>query len=148
MILNTNQSNPSTNKKINKLVGKPYNFFQKWKLQGWQKNHFSIVEMSAGFEAYAVGLEEENSCQLELRPNGILIHFTRLYEDYTWAIPYYHLSVYKNGKTLSIYRNTDYMKIQPQDANKKSHQLIQTILKQKGALNEHNNFQQVYDYFN
>ena len=147
MIFNTTKTELNTIQQINGLVGKPFNFIKRWLIHGFNGSKYSIVEMKSGFEDLAVGLEDEDHCSIELRPEGILLHFKRLYESYTWAIPYYHLTIYKSGKVVSIYKNTDYMKIIPHEQDKYSRKVIQTILLEKGLRSNEHDVRSVYDQF-
>ena len=42
-----------------------------------------------------------NYANIELRPGGILIRINKGLRNFTWAIPYYHLVIYKtNGASI------------------------------------------------
>ena len=53
-----------------------------------------------------------NSCNIELRPLGIIIRFRSLLETYGLIIPYYKLKLYKGkAQEYSIYLDQYFIKI-------------------------------------
>jgi hypothetical protein len=49
-----------------------------------------------------------NYANIELRPEGIIIHFTNRLDRYSWVIPYYRLVIYST-QTISIHSNGNFM---------------------------------------
>jgi hypothetical protein len=53
-----------------------------------------------------------NSCNVELRPNGIIVRFRSRLETYGLIIPYYKLNVYKGDMAIySIYMDQYFIKV-------------------------------------
>jgi len=53
-----------------------------------------------------------NTCNIELRPKGIIVRFRSLLETYGLIIPYYKLKLYKGkAKEYSIYMEHHYIKV-------------------------------------
>lgn len=53
-----------------------------------------------------------NSCNIEMRPKGIIVRFRSLLETYALIIPYYKLSIYKGDLAVySIYRDHYFIKV-------------------------------------
>ncbi len=53
-----------------------------------------------------------DSCNIEIRPKGIILRFRSLLETYALVIPYYKLSVYKGDIAIySIYRDNYFIKV-------------------------------------
>lgn len=66
-------------------------------------------------EAFSSKLQPKNSqasaiayANIELRPRGVIVHFTSGLERYSWIIPYYRLVVY-NTQTFSIHANGNFI---------------------------------------
>ena len=71
-----------------------------------------------------------NKCNIELRPNGIIVGFRSLLESYALVIPYWKLTLYKGkAEEYSLYRDTYCIKIEAK--NKNVHQFIKRILTEK-----------------
>ena len=53
-----------------------------------------------------------NTCNVELRPKGIILRFRSLLETYALIIPYYKLTLYKGkAEEYSIYKDQRFVKI-------------------------------------
>ncbi len=131
MIFNVTYTDKKTIDEINALVGPPFSFLDRMRKRGIGSERFSISEMSEGFADYRVGFEDENYCNIELRPGGIIVRFSRILERFAWCIPYYQLAVYQNGRQLSIFRNAEFIKMSPQGPGKKSSPFARKILDEK-----------------
>ena len=45
---------------------------------------------------------------IEIRPKGVIIHYTRKLERFSWVVPYYQLVIY-NTQFFSIHANGNYI---------------------------------------
>lgn len=53
-----------------------------------------------------------DTCNIELRPKGIIVRFRSLLETFALVIPYYKLSVYKGDVAhYAIYRDHHFIKV-------------------------------------
>ena len=53
-----------------------------------------------------------NTCNIELRPKGIILRFRSLLETYALIIPYYKLNLYKGkAEEYSIYKDQQFVKV-------------------------------------
>tara|TARA_Y100000815_G_C13073204_1_gene399017 strand:+ start:86 stop:523 length:438 start_codon:yes stop_codon:yes gene_type:complete len=101
MVLDTTHYNPQHKQIIDDLVGRPYTFFQKLKLGGIGSKRMIIDKVSPNMQNVMNTVSDINYGNIELRPNGILVMVTKGLKSYTWAIPYYHLVIYKiNGSSI------------------------------------------------
>ena len=101
MLLDTTHYNPQHKQIIDDLVGRPYTFFQKLKLGGIGSKRMIIDKVSPNMQNVMNTVSDINYGNIELRPNGILVMVTKGLKSYTWAIPYYHLVIYKiNGSSI------------------------------------------------
>ena len=71
-----------------------------------------------------------NTCNLELRPNGIILRFRSLLETYAFIIPYYKLILYK-GKAgeYSIHKDHQFVKLIAD--NKATHKFFSKLSSEK-----------------
>jgi len=101
MVLDTTHHNPQHKQIIDDLVGRSYTFFQKLKLGGIGSKRMIIDKVSPNMHNVMNTVSDINYGNIELRPNGILVMITKGLKSYTWAIPYYHLVIYKiNGSSI------------------------------------------------
>jgi rRNA processing protein Krr1/Pno1 len=112
MLLNISYNDPTVKRKIVKAVGRPFSLQQRWKLGGIGSQ--KLVINSASIDIHNLLILDNNlkSCNLELRPLGIIVHFRSLLETYGLIIPYYKLKIYKGkAKEYSLYIDQHYIKI-------------------------------------
>ncbi|TSE04671.1 MULTISPECIES: hypothetical protein [Aquimarina] len=101
MVLETTYTNKDTRKTINNLIGKPFSFLQRLKLNGIGSKRMIIQEVSPNLKSYLNTVSDLNYGNIELRPNGILIGINKGLKNYTWVIPYYQFYLYKtNGISI------------------------------------------------
>ncbi len=130
MLLNVSYNNPEIRKKIDNEVGKPFSFFERIKQGGIGLGHLIITSSSIEIQNLLALDKYRNKCNIELRPNGIIIGFRALLESYALVIPYWKLTIYKgDAQEYSIYRDTYCIKIEATE--KRVHQFIKRILTEK-----------------
>jgi hypothetical protein len=101
MILETTQSNKNNKNLINDLVGRPFKFFERIKMNGIGSKRMVIQAVSPNLNKYLNTVGDVNYANIELRPGGILIRINKGLQNFTWAIPYYQLVIYKtNGSSI------------------------------------------------
>lgn len=85
------------------LVGKPYSFRQRWQMGGNGSGGLMVI---GGDEHLMACLPDDGTickCNIELRPDGIIVGFHKGLETYGWVVPYYMLTIYGQDNTLSLY---------------------------------------------
>lgn len=71
-----------------------------------------ITETSVEIRNLLILDNNTDSCNVELRPNGIIVRFRSLLETFALVIPYYKLAVYKGDLAIySIYRDHYFIKV-------------------------------------
>ena len=71
-----------------------------------------------------------NSCNIELRPKGIILRFRSLLETYGLVIPYYKLKIYKGkSEEYSFYKDQYFIKVAA--SSKAVHDFVKKIQQQK-----------------
>ena len=112
MLLNISYRDPKQKKQIDDSVGKTFSLQKRWKLGGIGSQKLIINSASVDIYNLLILDHNINSCNIELRPNGIIVRFRSLLETYGLIIPYYKLKIYKGkAQEYSIYKDHYFIKI-------------------------------------
>lgn len=88
MIYDTSYANKETTRRINKSVGVPFSFKERWKLGGIGSKRMVIEDISDDYKRYLNAEHYQSFANIELRPSGILVHFRHKLQANTWVMPY------------------------------------------------------------
>lgn len=102
MIFNTTYPNEDYVIYSKTTLGKSYSFLQKLKMNGVGSSRLMIANISDKLHSQKPQFHELSYGNLELRPKGILVHFNRRLERFSWCIPYHKLVIY-NANYFSIH---------------------------------------------
>ena len=139
MIYDTTYSDKEKTKSIDNIVGKPYSFFQALKLNGIGSKRMIIEEVSPNLSQYLNTVSSINYANIELRPIGILIRINKGLQNFTWAIPYYNLVIFKtNG--ASIHAQGKYVHFRNNKTFKENKGFFKKMMDQKIRFDERYNF--------
>lgn len=134
MLLNVSYNNPDVKRKINQEVGEPYGLRERIKQGGIGIGHLVITESSIQIQNFLALDKYRNKCNIELRPQGIIVGFRALLDSYALVIPYWKLNLYKGrAEEYSIYRDNYFIKIEVKAKDKKVHNFMKRILDQKAS---------------
>lgn len=112
MLLNVSYSDKNISKKIDDAVGKPIPLKERWALGGIGSPKLHITEASVEINNLLILDNNLNTCNIELRPKGIIVGFRSRLESYGLIIPYYKLNVYKGEMSIrSIYMDHYFIKV-------------------------------------
>jgi len=112
MLLNVSYTDKNVTRKIDEAVGKPFTLKERMKMRGIGSPKLHIEEASLGIRNLLLLDNNADCCNIELRPNGIIVGFRSLLESYALVIPYYKLTLYKGDLAVySIYRDTYFVKV-------------------------------------
>jgi len=112
MLYNISYNDPKQKKEIEAAVGKPFSLQMRWKMGGIGSEKLIISTTSIDIYNLLVLDHNINTCNIELRPKGIIVRFRSLLETYGLIIPYYKLKLYKGkAKEYSIYMEHHYIKV-------------------------------------
>lgn len=140
MVLNTTYSSKENKDLIKKLVGKAFGFYEILSLKGIGSKRMVIDEVSPNLKQYLNSVSDINYANIELRPNGVLIHITKGLQNFTWAIPYYQLVIYKvNGS--SIHAQGKFVHFKNNRMFKENKIFFDKLLNEKIKFDEQYNFQ-------
>ena len=109
MIFNTTYTNKEYSTKSIEAVGPTFSLINIIKMAGVGSSRLIIEELSAKLQPKNKTETAINYGNIELRPQGVIIHFTNKLERYSWVIPYYRLVTY-NTQTFSIHANGHFIK--------------------------------------
>jgi len=101
MIFDTSYSDKETTRQINKAVGPPFSWKERWKMGGIGSRRMVISHISEEYQKYMKADHYETKANLELRPEGIIIHFRHRLQAYSWIMPYSALKV-KHDTSLRL----------------------------------------------
>lgn len=139
MLLNTTHTNKENNKIIDDIVGKPFSLIQSIKMRGVGSKRMIVDEVSPNMASILNTVSDTNYGNIELRPIGVLIHITKGLQNFTWAIPYYQLVVYKiNGS--SIHSNGKFIHFRNNKTFKENKKFFDKLMNEKIKYDQQFNF--------
>lgn len=101
MIFDTSYSDKETTRKINKAVGLPFTWKERWKMGGIGSRRMTIHGISEEYKAYMNSDHYISLANIELRPKGIIVHFRHKLQAYSWVMPFQTLTIkYTNSLLL------------------------------------------------
>ena len=113
MLVNVSYNNPELRRKIDDLVGKPFTLRERWELKGIGSPKLIIAGSSIEIHNLLVLDNNRDSCNIELRPKGIIVRFRSLLETYGLIIPYYKLTLYKGDiGVYSVHVDNHFIRVQ------------------------------------
>lgn len=112
MLVNVSYNNKEITRKVDEAVGKPFTLKERWAMRGIGSPKLFITETSVEIRNLLILDNNTNSCNIEMRPKGIIVRFRSLLETFALVIPYYKLTVYKGDLAIySIYRDKHFIKV-------------------------------------
>lgn len=115
MLFDTSYSDKKITKQINKAVGKPFSWRDRWKIGGIGSRRMVITDISEEYKKYLKAEHYETMANIELRPRGIIIHFRYKLQAYSWVMPFESLQMddesglelKSDGKFVAFNHETD-----------------------------------------
>ena len=108
MVFDTTYRNKDYDQQSTSLVGKSFSFIEKIRQGGIGSGRLIINSKSPKLDLGKLKFEEIDYGNIELRPKGIVVHYTRGLERFSWVIPYYRLVIY-NSQFFSIHANGNFI---------------------------------------
>ncbi|MGB0260925.1 MAG: hypothetical protein ACPF99_05900 [Flavobacteriaceae bacterium] len=99
MLCNVSYNDPKLEKTIVELVGKPFGLKERLTMSGIGSPKMIISQASVEIQNLLELDHNQNSCNVELRPMGIIVRFRSLLETYALVIPFYKLNIFKGKAT-------------------------------------------------
>ncbi|TAI49627.1 hypothetical protein [Flagellimonas allohymeniacidonis] len=112
MLLNVSYTDKKITQKIDEELGKPFTLKERLKLGGIGSPKLHITDASIEIQNLLILDNNLNTCNIEMRPKGIIVRFRSLLETYGLVIPFYKLTIYKGDLAVySIYRDNYFIKV-------------------------------------
>mgnify|MGYP005991570141 CR=1 FL=1 len=127
MIFNTTHKNLDAEATINDLLGKRYNFFEAIKFKGIGSKRMMIDEVSIGFQKVLNTVSDINYGNIEIRRKGILVHLIKGHKNFSWAIPFYQLHLYKTSG-FSVHAQGNFVRFKNNKLLKENKKFIDRII--------------------
>ena len=132
MLRNVSYNDPKLRAEIDRTVGLPYSLIERFKKKGIGSSKLFVKQTSKEIHALYALDHNNNSCNIEMRPKGIIIRFRSLLETYALVIPYYKLQLYKGeAESYTVYMDHHFLRIMARSAS--DHAFFRKILKEKAA---------------
>ncbi len=127
VIYDTTYQNKETEELINDCLGTSYGFFQAIKMGGVGSKRMMIEDVSYNIRNIINRTADVNYANIELRPNGILVMINKGLKNFTWAIPFRQLVVYKTDG-LSIHAQGKYIRFKNNNLFKENEKFLNKML--------------------
>ena len=112
MLVNVSYNNKQVTRQVDNAVGKPFTLKERWAMKGIGSPKLFITETSVEIRNLLILDNNTDSCNIEMRPRGVIVRFRSLLETFALVIPYYKLTVYKGDFAIySIYRDHHFIKV-------------------------------------
>lgn len=132
MLRNVSYNDPKLRAEIDRTVGLPYSLIERFKKKGIGSSKLLVKQTSKEIHALYTLDHNNNSCNIEMRPKGIILRFRSLLETYALVIPYYKLQLYKGeAESYTVYMDHHFLRIMARSAS--DHAFFRKILKEKAA---------------
>lgn len=130
MIFNTTSKNEDYDKAAESMVGRPFNLIQRIRKGGIGSGRLMIGKISPKLNLGKLKFSEIDYGNIELRPRGIIVHYTLKLERFSWIIPYYRLVVY-NAQSFSIHANGSFIQFLKNRNYKENRKFIDKMIQLK-----------------
>ena len=127
MIIDSTYTDKRNEELINNLVGSKYSLWQSIKLKGVGSKRMMIEEASKHFSNQLNLISDVNYANIELRPNGILLHINKGLNNFTWAVPIYKLHIYRTN-SFSIHADGKFIRFKNNKLLKENKLFIDKLL--------------------
>lgn len=112
MLLNLSNNPKETKEKITKEIGKIYDLKTRQNLGGVNSGKLIITKGSIDIFNLLILNKGLSTCNIEIRPDGIIIRFQAALETYALVIPFYKLRVYKGqAEEYTLFRDNQNIKV-------------------------------------
>ena len=130
MIFDTSYYDPEIKKIIDETLGKSYSFVDRLKMKGIGSTRMEILDCSSDIKELLPSGFSGNFASIELRPKGVIVHFKKFTEHFSWIIPFYSLSIIQSN-SINIHSKGSFIKLQLRTKN--SSPFIQKLIHQVGS---------------
>ncbi|MDG1064364.1 MAG: hypothetical protein P8O93_07965 [Flavobacteriaceae bacterium] len=130
MLFNTSYANKEFDHESVAIVGPSYSLIQKLVNGPKGSSRLIIDGFSPKIQAQIKSSSSLHYANIELRPKGIIVHFTQGLERFAWIIPYYRLAIYNTSK-FSIHGDGQFIKFRKDKHYKSAKGFIEKMAQDK-----------------
>jgi len=135
LVLDTTHYNKEHKNLLENFVGKSYSLFEALRRRGIGSKRMIVKNVSQNLNFVLNTISDINYANIELRKKGILVHITKGLINYTWAVPFYHLVIYKtNG--FSIHAQGKFIQFEKSKNFYENRAFISSLLDEKIRYDE------------
>lgn len=135
MLLHVSYSDAENTRKIDAEVGKPFSLKERFRMNGIGSPKLVMTDASIQISNLMNLDNNQNVCNIEMRPKGIIVGFRSRLNAYALIIPFYKLVLYKGqAEEYSIYKDTYFVKIEAREKDKSVHQFMKKLLVAKSTF--------------
>ena len=132
-LYNITYKNKETEKEINAEMGKPFGLIEKLRLGGIGSRRMIIENFSEDLKNLALKVSGIQYANIELRPNGVIIHINQGIYTHAWTIPYFRLSIF-NGDFFTFHGGGSHIQFNKEKSWKENKEFLQKIVKLKSEF--------------
>lgn len=132
-LYNITYKNKETEKEINAEMGKPFGLIEKLRLGGIGSRRMIIENFSEDLKNLALKVSGIQYANIELRPNGVIIHINQGIYTHAWTIPYFRLSIF-NGDFFTVHGGGSHIQFNKEKSWKENKDFLQKIVKLKSEF--------------
>lgn len=130
---NITYKNKEIEKEINAEMGKPFGLIEKLRLGGIGSRRMIIENFSEDLSSLALKVSGIQYANIELRPNGVIVHINQGIYTHAWTIPYFRLSIF-NGDFFTIHGGGSHIQFNKEKSWKENKDFLQKIVKLKSEF--------------
>ena len=132
-LYNITYKNKETEQEINAEMGKPFGLIEKLRLGGIGSRRMIIENFSEDLKNLALKVSGIQYANIELRPNGVIIHINQGIYTHAWTIPYFRLSIF-NGDFFTVHGGGSHIQFNKEKSWKENKEFLQKIVKLKSEF--------------
>lgn len=133
MIFNTTYKNTDYDIESALLIGKKFSLYERIRQGGIGSSRLLIKSISSNLNLAKLKFSEIDYGNIELRPKGIIVHFTNKLDRFSWIIPYYRLVIY-NAQFFSIHGNGGFIKFSKTMNYSQNKKFISNMIEQRNTF--------------
>ena len=130
MVFDTTYRNDEYDEQSDRLLGESFRFLEKIRMGGVGSARFVVASLSPKLDLGKLKFSETDYGNIELRPKGIIVHYSRKLERFSWIITYYKLVIY-SANCFSIHANGEFVKFKKNNNYKGNKKFILKMMQLK-----------------
>jgi hypothetical protein len=135
MIFDTTYKNEEYDIESAALVGKPFGWMERIRQGGIGSGRLMIQKISSKLNLGKLKFSEIDYGNIELRPQGLIVHYTQKNERFAWVIPYYRLVIYST-EVFSIHADGNFIQFLKNKNYKENKKFIRKMMDRKNVFLE------------